>query len=303
MIDLDFINIDEEKIRKIKEKEIKRIYNDENMRVFIEENKIPRSFVYDHLSNFIKVLDCKKDCENCQSLRTCSKNGYYYDLSVNLRLNKADIKFKQCEKIKKRDKIKYKFIICNTDPSFFDYELKDCSSHFKEDRKLALVNMAKIIKENLNDGLYIYGEKGIGKSFLLSVFAKHLVSRRAGHFVYVDLRILIPSLLEASFKDKESFNEDIELLKTVDYLFIDNFGEEDKNDFSKGSIILEVLKYRQENNLPTYIASIYSMKELYSIYRTPKTGNFKTGEIVSIIESTCKVVNIPTTSKIASSIF
>ena len=163
--------------------------------------------------------------------------------------------------------------------------------------------MAKIIKENLNDGLYIYGEKGIGKSFLLSVFAKHLVSRREGHFVYVDLRILIPSLLEASFKDKESFNEDIELLKTVDYLFIDNFGEEDKNDFSKGSIILEVLKYRQENNLPTYIASIYSMKELYSIYRTPKTGNFKTGEIVSIIESTCKVVNIPTTSKIASSIF
>ena len=303
MIDLDFINIDEEKIKKIKEKEIERIYKDDMMRVFIDENNIPRSFVHEHLSDFIKVLNSKNECKNCQGLKQCPTKGYCYDLDVNLRLNKTTIKFKQCEKIKNREKIKHRFIICNTDPSCFDYELKDCSSYFKDDRKLVLYNMAKIIKENLDCGIYIYGEKGIGKSFLLSIFAKHLVSRREGHFVYVDLRVLIPSLLEASFKDKESFNEDMDLLKTVDYLFIDNFGEEEKNDFSKGSIILEILKYRQENNLPTYMASLYSPKELYSVYRTPKTGNFKTGDIVSLIESTSKVVNIPTTSKIASSIF
>ena len=60
MLELDFINIDQEKVRKIKDKAIERIYLDEEMRIFIEENKLPRSFVYENLSDFIKVLENRK---------------------------------------------------------------------------------------------------------------------------------------------------------------------------------------------------------------------------------------------------
>ena len=159
----------------------------------------------------------------------------------------------------------------------------------------------KIFSRNL--GVILSGEKGIGKSFIMTIFAKHLVSRRKGHFVYVDARNLIPSMIELSFKDKDAFLDDLDLLKTVDYLFIDNLGEEEKNDFSKESIIYEVLKERKDNNLPTYITSIYSLKDLFGAYRTPKSGNFKTKDIVSFIESTSTIINIQTSSKIASGIF
>ena len=303
MIELDFIKIDQNKVDKIKEKSIDRIYQNEEMRIFIDENKLSREFVFSHMADFLKVLEDKKICKNCKGLNDCPKKGYYFDLQIDKKRNQSNIIYLQCKLIQKRAKIKEKFIICDVDTANFDYDLKDCTAFFKEDRKLVLSNMAKIIKENLNSGLYVYGEKGIGKSFIMTIFAKHLVSRRKGHFVYVDARNLIPSMIELSFKDKDAFLDDLDLLKTVDYLFIDNLGEEEKNDFSKESIIYEVLKERKDNNLPTYITSIYSLKDLFGAYRTPKSGNFKTKDIVSFIESTSTIINIQTSSKIASGIF
>ena len=35
---------------------------------------------------------------------------------------------------------------------------------------------------------------------------------------------------QSLYKDKDGFNEDLELLKCIDYLFLDNFGEEEKNE-------------------------------------------------------------------------
>lgn len=304
MLELDFINIDQEKVRKIKDKAIERIYLDEEMRIFIEENKLPRSFIYENLSDFIKVLENRKLCKNCQGLKLCSKNGCSLDLEIDKINLRTNVTFSSCKLLRKRRNIYNKFIICSCDQECFDYELKDCTAFFKEDRKLILKTLATIIKENSNRGVYLYGEKGIGKSFLMGVFAKHLVNKREGHFVYIDARDFIPSMVRTSFnKDKEDFKEDLELLKTVDYLFIDNFGEEEKNDFSKESIILEVLTYRKDNSLPTYITSIHSISSLYSAYRTPKSGNYKTKDIISCIEETCEIVSLPTSSRIATGIF
>lgn len=304
MLDLDFIKIDQDKIAKIKEKSIDRVYKDEEMRIFVEENKLPRSFVYDHLSNFIRVLDSRKNCKNCPGLKYCKTNGNCLDMELDLRNNRTNLYLSECKLLRKRRLISNKFILCHANEEAFDYELKECSNYFKEDRKLVLKEMATIIKENSNQGIYIYGDEGIGKSFLLSVFSKYIVTRRKGHFLFVDLKSFIPSMVQQSiYKDKEGFNEDLELLKSIDYLFLDNFGEEEKNDFSKESIICEVLNYRKENNLPTYFASQHSLNDLYKAYRTPKSGNFKTKDIISYIESTCKVVEIPTSSKIAKGIF
>lgn len=303
MIDLDFIEIDEEKIKNIKDKNINRIYEDETMRIFINENKIPVEFVYNHLADFLKVLNDRNKCKLCQGLNSCPTKGFYFDLEVDLNKNRTQVKFLHCKLIKERNKIKDKFIICDTNPAFFDYELKDTLNYFKDDRKLAVAKLAKIIKEDLNSGIYIHGESGIGKSFILSIFAKHLIKRRNGHFVYINAKNIIPAMIEESFKNKDSFLDDMDLLKTVDYLFIDNFGEENKNDFSKESIIFEVLNYRKDNNLPTYFSSIYSISELYKAYRTPKSGNYKTKEIIDIINSTCDIVNISTSSKVATNIF
>lgn len=303
MLELDFIEIDEEKIKKIKDKNINRIYENEEMRIFINENKIPVEFVYAYLSDFIKILDDKEKCKICQGVNKCKTKGYYFDLEVDIKRHFTNIKFLQCKLLQNRNKIKNKFIICDTDYSFFDYDLKDSLNYFKDDRKLAVAKMAKIIKEELNTGIYIYGQKGIGKSFILSVFSKLIVSKRDGHFVYINAKNAIPSMIEASFKDKDAFLDDMDLFKTVDYLFIDNFGEEEKNDFSKESIIFEILSYRKDNNLPTYFASIYSLNDLFTAYRTPKSGNYRTKELIDIISSTCSVINIPTSSKVATNIF
>lgn len=303
MIDFDFLNIDEEKISVIKNKNINRIYQNEEMRIFIEENKISRQFVYDHLSNFLKVIDDKNKCKFCLGLKECKTKGYTLDLNIDINNNSSSITYNQCKLIRKRKNIKKKFIICDTNEEYFDYDLKDTLNYFKDDRKNLIAKMATIIKENSNKSLYFYGQSGIGKSLLLTVFAKLIVSKRKGHYAYVDFKSLIPTMIEESFRDKEQYESDLALLETVDYLFIDNFGEEEKNDFSKENIVLSVLNKRKENGLPTYIASSYSLDDLFKAYRTPKSGNYKTKDIVDIIKTTSEITEIPTSSKVAISIF
>ena len=125
MLDLDFIKIDEEKIAKIKNKSIDRIYEDEEMRIFVEENFLSRSFVYEHLSDFIRALESKKNCKNCLGLNNCKSKGNCLDLDVDLKKNQTSLRITECKFLKKRRMIADKFIICEATKEAFEYELKE----------------------------------------------------------------------------------------------------------------------------------------------------------------------------------
>ena len=57
----------------------------------------------------------------------------------------------------------------------------------------------------------------------------------------------------------------------VDYLLLDEIGEENVTAWSRDEILLTILSYRLLNHLPTFFTSLYDYHELKKIYTLKKS--------------------------------
>lgn len=126
-------------------------------------------------------------------------------------------------------------------------------------------------------GIYFYGKFGVGKTYLLGAIANRLAERQIP-----SLLVHTPEFLREmknSLSDG-SFNEKMELLKTVPVLMLDDIGAENMTNWVRDEIIGVILQYRMMERLPTLYSSNYdfSMLEEHFSYsqRGPRGGKGKT---------------------------
>jgi primosomal protein DnaI len=281
--------IDEDKIKEIKSKNIKKIYQNEKLNNFIEQNNISQMQVYNYLDAFIKALESLERCKNCPGLNKCKTKGFINELYKDEKhIYTSPI---QCKKCKEKARLKDKFILNSMDDEVYSYSMSDTLLNFKDDRKLIVANLARIIKsDDLSKGVYVCGESGRGKSFIMQVFAKTIADHLNKLCCYVDARKEFPYLINIPSWKKDDYFEEVELLETIDLLFIDNFAEETllEDKYADSSLVLEILRKRQEKNLPTFFTSKFVPSELPEVYKMTKNGVKNGKEIASIIEETTK---------------
>ncbi len=141
----------------------------------------------------------------------------------------------------------------------------DDSDFFKDDGRRGVVSaFAEIVAEDskIKKGLYIYGGMGVGKTYTSKKFAKKiaLTGKKVG----------IINLSTLSQKVKATFNHGgyehiIELLKKVEYLFIDDIGAEPISGWFRDEFLFSVLNHRMDHKLITFFTSNYSMADLVKI--------------------------------------
>lgn len=119
-------------------------------------------------------------------------------------------------------------------------------------------------------GLYIHGDVGIGKTYLLCAIANDL---RAHH--YASTMIYLPEFirdLKQGIRDN-SYHEQLNFIRQQPILFIDDFGAEDLTPWVRDEIIGPLLNYRMMNGLLTFISSNFSVTELEVYLAQTKQGN------------------------------
>ena len=113
-------------------------------------------------------------------------------------------------------------------------------------------------KGNINKGLYLSGNFGSGKSYIVSACLNELV--KEGHNAAM---IYYPEFLRAL---KSSFDTDFEeqydYARKSDLLLLDDIGAENVTPWSRDEILGPILQYRMDNNLPTFFTSNLSLEEL-----------------------------------------
>lgn len=123
----------------------------------------------------------------------------------------------------------------------------------------------KVLSDGL--GIYLYGDKGTGKTHLTACMANALIRKRK-QVLFTNFAE-ISKLLRSTFgKRNESEAEYIERLATIDFLFIDDLGTErvqtKDGDLWLQEKIFDVLNKRYNNRKPTIFTSNYSIAELIS---------------------------------------
>jgi len=145
--------------------------------------------------------------------------------------------------------------------------------------------MRKLIVAHIKEhkGIYLWGDVGTGKTKFLYCLANQL--NKKGKDVHVE------STFEVVKKIKDGFNRTTEQgertyldkLEDVEYLFLDDLGNERKTEFNIIDVLWVLIDYRYQNNKPTFFSSNYTLAELYDMYTKALNSDYAQKQIRPII--------------------
>jgi len=160
-------------------------------------------------------------------------------------------------------------------------------------RNRIAIESLKAIREN--QGLYIFGECGTGKTLLASIIQNERI------------RLGKPSIFMCAtdiFQDLNPYNgnqltamEKRARLKSISCLIIDDLGVEKPSDWTKQTLF-DIINHRYNENLQTIITSNFSLENLRERLTEKPTPNKKIDDyvgdrIIRRIQAICQIINLP----------
>ena len=115
----------------------------------------------------------------------------------------------------------------------------------------------------LKKGLYIQGDVGRGKTLLASCIFNHFINYLSVKFIKVG---------ELMYKSREIFNGgdfNLDKYKEAEVLILDDLGVEKTTEFAE-DILLSIIDYRYERQMPTFLTSNIPASKIPELY--PKHG-------------------------------
>ena len=257
------------KVNKIKtssiSKIVDRILYTSITREFIDKYQLTNQEIID---NFLPLLICvenQEKCRNCKGYEDCHLEGVkgYYNVPIIDFYGTISTEFKACNFQEERNLYIYR--------DFDDEKLKWTLK--PEDIKIpgrnTLINLlGKLTKDKNTKGIYLYGDNGVGKSYLTICCANRIVKSEKKQVAYVDVKSFISSMTQLIYNDKSLFEEKLEIIKNAPYLFMDGLGNEKISKFTRDDILLNILEYRKNKGLKNIvIISKYNFKDLKKLYK------------------------------------
>ena len=225
-----------------------------------------------------------RNCSNCKGILECKNKvtGFAYLPKIvegNLIFEYKPCRFKKSQ-LKKEKSLKN---IKNFNTPDF---LKDASISkiYKTDKnRFKVINWLLDFLDNYekgNKGLYLHGNFGCGKTYLIAATLNEL--SKSG---YTSSVIFWPEFIRDMFSD--TFKENLDYVKKVDLLLIDDLGAEGVSSWNRDEILGTILQYRMQEELPTFITSNLNIKELedhLSVTTSNKSEKVKAKRIIERVK-------------------
>ena len=203
-------------------------------------------------------------CKGCISIESCKQEnvGMIPTTIYDELTHKYNFAFKRC---------KYARGHCNNSKV---YEVETWE-HPQKDM------IIKHIKEHKS--IFLFGDVGTGKTRFLYWLANQL--NKKGKDVHIDNITQITKSIKDSFNQKSVEGEStlLDKLQNVEYLFLDDIGNERKTEYNLVDILWPLIDYRYVNGKATFITSNYTLLELYEMYGEVMSGKYGQKQIRPIM--------------------
>lgn len=137
---------------------------------------------------------------------------------------------------------------------------------------------------NDNNGLFIYGECGTGKTMLASVIANER-AENLKQSLFIGAVDVFHELNPYSSDSRTAANRKA-VVKSSPCLIIDDLGAEKPSDWTKQTLF-EIIDYRYRENLQTIITSNFNISELKT-----RLSEYEGSRIIRRIKSICSLVEL-----------
>ena len=250
----------------------KQILADPRVASFIQEHSLSQDEIKRSLPKFNQFLvECRKVKEGDTSYIA---KGYEPILTMNEGY--ADVTYKETRQLKEQQEqqaISKRINLLSLPQSyrkitFADIALDDVA---RVDTFEILVDFVANYPSPDQKGLYIYGDMGVGKSFMLAAMAHELSETKK----VATTIIHYPSFaidVRNGIKDN-SVKEQIDAVKEAEVLVLDDIGAEQFSSWIRDDVLQVILQYRMIEELPTFFTSNYSFADLEAKLSNGRQGD------------------------------
>lgn len=256
---------------------------DEYFKKIVSKLKLDKEYLEKYTSLLEQSSLEFKNCCNCNSIFDCKNKitGFAYLPKVidgNLVFEYKACKYKK--NLIKKEKLLKNIKNFNTPESLKEASI---SKIYKTDKnRFSVITWLLDFLDNYQSGdkgLYLHGNFGCGKTYLIAATFNELSNKGIKSSI-----IFWPEFVRNYFSDEAK--ENIEYVKNVEVLLIDDLGAENLTAYNRDEILCPILQYRMDNRLTTFITSNLNIKELAIHLSTSKNGveEIKAGRIISRIE-------------------
>ena len=146
------------------------------------------------------------------------------------------------------------------------------------EKLLAFVEQYPTIRK----GLYLYGDFGVGKSFMVAALAHDLSEKRGVSSTLLHYPSFVIDAKNAI--SDGNVKTLVDEIKLSEVLILDDIGAEQSTAWVRDEILQVILQYRMQENLPTFFTSNFDFEELELHFAKGKHGNDETWEARRVME-------------------
>ena len=187
----------------------------------------------------------------------------------------ADVSYLETEELveyRRLEAIKNRIQLINMPASLKNVTVADIDKN-DENRVEVMLAITDFVKrfEEKPKGLYIYGNFGIGKSYLMAYLANLLSKTYLQSTTMLHYPTFVVDIKNA-IKDG-SVKERIDEIKLAQVLVLDDIGAEQHSPWVRDDVLQVILQYRMQENLPTFFTSNFSFDDLERHFASGKSGD------------------------------
>ena len=151
-------------------------------------------------------------------------------------------------------------------------------------RLTVLKRMIEFVNDYPNNlkGLYLYGDFGVGKSFMVAALAHDLSEKRGVSSTLLHYPSFVIDVKNAI--GDGNVKTLVDEIKLSEVLILDDIGAEQSTAWVRDEILQVILQYRMQENLPTFFTSNFNFEELEQHFAKGKHGTDETWEARRVME-------------------
>ena len=261
---------------------VQKIMKDPDVAAFIQQESLNQDELSRSISKFNQYIT-----ERDKFLREDTDyiaKGYKPILVMNHGY--ADVSYEETPELiaaEKEAAIKKRLNLINFPSSLKNVSFLDV---YRDDvQRLTVLNrMIEFVNDYPNNlkGLYLYGDFGVGKSFMVAALAHDLSEKRGVSSTLLHYPSFVIDVKNAI--GDGNVKTLVDELKLSEVLILDDIGAEQSTAWVRDEILQVILQHRMQENLPTFFTSNFNFEELEQHFAKGKHGNDETWEARRVME-------------------
>ena len=261
---------------------VQKIMKDPDVAAFIQQESLNQDELSRSISKFNQYIT-----ERDKFLRGDTDyiaKGYKPILVMNHGY--ADVSYEETPELiaaEKEAAIKKRLNLINFPSSLKNVSFLDV---YRDDvQRLTVLNrMIEFVNDYPNNlkGLYLYGDFGVGKSFMVATLAHDLSEKRGVSSTLLHYPSFVIDVKNAI--GDGNVKTLVDEIKLAEVLILDDIGAEQSTAWVRDEILQVILQYRMQEDLPTFFTSNFNFEDLEKHFAKGKNGNDETWEARRVME-------------------